>query len=165
MNSVRIKAALCIFLTILQMSYIFVMSAQDSEDSSVISAFVSKIVGQFTVEDFRDKSKQEQDDIVSSIDSPLREVAHFIEYAILGALLYLDLYYCFYRKGKRVLILTAAFMIGVIYAVTDEIHQIHVPGRAFEIFDIGLDSAGTLAGVLLTFLIMKIRSRKNEHTS
>ncbi len=68
--SVRWKAVLCIILAILQMSYIFVMSAQDSEDSSVVSAFVSKIVGQFTVGDFRDKTKEEQDDIVSAIDSP-----------------------------------------------------------------------------------------------
>ncbi len=147
--SVRWKAVLCIILAILQMSYIFVMSAQDSEDSSVVSAFVSKIVGQFTVGDFRDKTKEEQDDIVSAIDSPLREAAHFIEYTILGVLLFLSIYYSYYQRWKMRSYLLISFGIGLLYAVSDEIHQIFVPGRAFELFDIGVDAAGALTGGLL----------------
>ena len=50
-----------------------------------------------------------------------------------------------------------SFLIGVLYACTDEIHQIFVPGRACSIRDIGIDSAGVLTGILLLTLL---RGRK-----
>ena len=156
----RWKAVLCVILTIVQMSYIFVMSAQNSEDSSVISAFVSKIVGQFTVGDFRNKTSEEQDNIVSAIDSPLREAAHFIEYAILGILLYLSVYFCFAGRGKESIYLLPASGIGMLYAISDEVHQIFVPGRAFEFFDIAVDISGTVAGALVAFGLIRSAKKK-----
>ena len=39
-----------------------------------------------------------------------------------------------------------AFAITVLCAVGDEIHQIFVPGRAFQTSDILVDSAGALIG-------------------
>ncbi|MBO7376468.1 MAG: VanZ family protein, partial [Clostridia bacterium] len=43
----------------------------------------------------------------------------------------------------------------VLFAVSDEIHQIFVPGRAFEISDIVTDSAGVLIGCLLIFIFRR----------
>lgn len=42
-----------------------------------------------------------------------------------------------------------AFILTCIYALSDEFHQLFVPGRAFELLDIALDSLGALAGALL----------------
>ena len=38
--------------------------------------------------------------------------------------------------------------IAALYAVTDEFHQLFVPGRSGQFSDVVLDSAGALAGLL-----------------
>jgi len=40
-------------------------------------------------------------------------------------------------------------LLTSLYALSDEFHQLFVPGRAFELLDIALDSFGGLMGVLL----------------
>src|SRR5207248_6578032 len=64
-------------------------------------------------------------------DEILRKGAHLTEYAILGALLVRAL-------GRAV----QAFLVGVSYAVTDEIHQHFVRGRHASPFDVAFDAAG-----------------------
>ena len=71
-------------------------------------------------------------------DTILRKAAHATEYAILGALLVRAL-------GGR----APAVVLGVAYAVSDEIHQHFVPGRHMSALDVAIDSLGLLAGVLV----------------
>jgi VanZ like family len=71
-------------------------------------------------------------------DLVLRKLAHFCEYAILGALLLRAL-------GREAL----AVAVGVAYAATDELHQNFVAGRHAAFRDVAIDAAGVLAGVLL----------------
>jgi VanZ family protein len=71
-------------------------------------------------------------------DLVLRKLAHFCEYAILGALLLRAL-------GRE----THAVAAGVAYAATDELHQHFVPGRHAAFRDVAIDAAGVLGGVLL----------------
>jgi VanZ family protein len=71
-------------------------------------------------------------------DTILRKLAHVTEYAILGGLLQRALR----RPGLAV-------ALGVLYAVTDEVHQTFVEGRAGAPVDVGIDAVGALAGVLL----------------
>ena len=42
-----------------------------------------------------------------------------------------------------------AFVVGVLYAVTDELHQMLVPGRQGSLRDVLIDAAGVLAGVAI----------------
>jgi VanZ family protein len=81
----------------------------------------------------------------------LRKIAHFCEYAILGALLLRAL-------GRGEIVLGTGFILsprllsiaaGVAYAATDELHQHFVPGRHAAVRDVAIDAAGVLAGVLL----------------
>lgn len=46
-----------------------------------------------------------------------------------------------------------SILICIIYATSDEIHQIFVPGRACQIRDILIDSIGSITGVYLYKLI------------
>jgi VanZ family protein len=69
-------------------------------------------------------------------DLVLRKLAHAAEYAILAALLYRALR----RPGP-------AFVLAVAYAVTDEVHQLFVPGRAGRPLDVAIDAAGALVGL------------------
>src|SRR5690606_24042396 len=76
----------------------------------------------------------------------LRKSAHFLVYLVLGILLYRAL--CLSGiSGIGGMVL--AFLLGFFYAISDEVHQIFVPGRSGEIGDVLLDSAGVLIGVWL----------------
>ena len=71
-------------------------------------------------------------------DTVLRKCAHATEYAILALLLYRAI-------GQDL----PAFMIGLAYAVTDEIHQAFVRGRHASPFDVAMDAAGLALGLLV----------------
>jgi VanZ family protein len=71
-------------------------------------------------------------------DLVLRKIAHMAEYAILAVLF------------VRALGHGAAAVAGAVaYAVTDEIHQSFVAGRAGRAVDVLIDAAGALVGVLV----------------
>ena len=53
-----------------------------------------------------------------------------------------------------------AWLAGTLYAVTDEIHQSFVPGRSCELRDMGIDSCGVLAGVLVVSFLMRSKERR-----
>jgi VanZ family protein len=71
-------------------------------------------------------------------DTILRKAAHMTEYAILGALLLRAL-------GREL----PALLVGVAYAVSDEIHQHFVEGRHASAIDVVLDSVGVAVGIYL----------------
>jgi VanZ family protein len=70
-------------------------------------------------------------------DLVLRKLAHAGEYAVLGALL---LRAC---RSPRL-----AVGLGVLYAVSDEIHQSFVTGRHAAVTDVLIDTVGVAAGVV-----------------
>ena len=71
-------------------------------------------------------------------DLVLRKVAHAGEYAILGALLL--------RATRR---LPLSLAVGVLYAVSDELHQRTVEGRVGSPLDVLIDAVGVGAGLVL----------------
>jgi VanZ family protein len=70
-------------------------------------------------------------------DYVLRKGAHMTEYAILAVLLV--------RAVEREL---PAFALGVVYAVSDEVHQAFVRGRHASPLDVAIDSVGLALGLL-----------------
>jgi VanZ family protein len=70
-------------------------------------------------------------------DVVLLGLAHAAEYTVLGALLV--------RALRRPL---PAFALGILYAVTDELHQTFVSGRLGDPLDVLADAVGVAAGVL-----------------
>jgi VanZ family protein len=79
-------------------------------------------------------------------DTVLRKAGHMTEFAILGALLF--------RALAREL---PAFVAGVAYAVTDEIHQRFVEGRHASVIDVALDSVGVALGLYAANRLLKPR--------
>ena len=67
------------------------------------------------------------------------KVVHCILYFGLGTLLQLAL-------NKR----TVVFFLGVTYGILDEIHQLYVPGRSCDPWDMVADGAGILIGIFIT---------------
>ena len=93
-------------------------------------------------------------------DFIVRKSAHFLEFAGLAFLFNLALH-CRTKRLHPFL----SILFTSLYAVTDEIHQLFVEGRACRIGDWGIDTAGALAGTV-GFLVLfatasKIISAKN----
>ena len=84
----------------------------------------------------------------------VRKGAHFAEYTILGGFLVPAVTEWMAVDKTPVpdsvrSIRIISWLVGTLYAVTDEVHQYFVPGRSCELRDIGIDSCGVLAGVLV----------------
>ncbi len=71
-------------------------------------------------------------------DLVLRKLAHAAEFAVLGALLVR-------ATGRAGL----AFGLGVLYALSDEVHQVFVPGRVGAPLDVAIDAIGVAVGIAL----------------
>lgn len=90
----------------------------------------------------------------------VRKTAHTCEFALLGLILSNAFHVSKIDKWKL-----GAFLFSVLYACTDEIHQIFIPGRAGRITDVIIDSIGAILGIcayiVIHSIVLKIRSRKN----
>lgn len=74
------------------------------------------------------------------------KLVHMLEYTIFGILLVLAFRSDQIGKPMR----RANFqsiILGVLYGLTDEIHQYFVPGRTSSLADLGADALGILLGV------------------
>lgn len=123
----------------LVMLLIFNLSSQVAEHSNELSAGITKLIIK-AVKKVAPGVELEQ----KSINNRLRKNAHFFSYLLLGVFVYNAL-----RRsglqGWRCFIL--ALGICVLYAVTDEVHQLYVPGRGGQVRDVLIDSAGACVGI------------------
>ena len=142
--------------TVIWMLLIFLMSAQPAPESTTTSLTVGRMVCTVFVPGYRNMSAVDQLRLAKKIDHPVRKTAHATEYAILAILVFLAISYCRKRTYLH------SLCIAIAYAVSDEIHQYFVPGRACMVTDIVIDSSGALAGLFLVFLIKRIRNQKHE---
>lgn len=85
-------------------------------------------------------------EIVNIIHNPLRECMHSLEYLILGILTINVLKQASIKENIFIISILFCF----IYAATDEIHQLFIPGRTFEYFDIAMDMIGAVIGSWIT---------------
>jgi VanZ family protein len=80
---------------------------------------------------------------------------HLVAYFFLGAFLMVSVV-----KGKyKHLAIPAAFS-AIIYGITDEIHQLFVPGRSCTIRDVGLDSLGIGYALVIYLIVLEVRKNK-----
>ena len=134
------KKILLWILVLSWMGLIFYFSAQDSNKSTNQSrALISKTV---VVE-----NKTETQ--IENIDAKVRKTAHALVFLVLGLLV------CFLIKEytldiRKILIIS--FIICLLYACSDEVHQLCVPGRSGEIKDVLIDMIGTSIGLLVFYL-------------
>ncbi|MGL4913028.1 MAG: VanZ family protein [Romboutsia sp.] len=139
------RKIISLFLLVGWMIFIFYMSNQPANVSSTQSNFVLKLVEKlgFVID-------IEYVDIATTV---IRKGAHITEYTILGILSY-NVFILYYSR-REAMIIAIALTIG--YAITDEIHQLFVEGRAGRIIDILIDSIGASIGVTIGFAYNRIR--------
>ena len=86
----------------------------------------------------------------------IRKCAHMLEYAVLCMLTANALKNSGDKKWE-----IPSVIITLFYAFTDEIHQMLVPGRAGKTYDVAVDFAGIVIGLIMFKLILRYRSKKN----
>ena len=163
-------------LTLFWMAFIFMMSSAGKDESNSQSGAVCEFICEHFVEGYEEMAPEEQIQMQQKISFPVRKCAHLSEYAVLGALMTLTAV-SWRREGEdtmrtgetpggtvRILPVLAA---GFLYAVSDEIHQIFVPGRSGEPRDVLIDTSGVLIGICLVrfhFSLRERRKRKHPRT-
>lgn len=149
----KVRKNINLLLVIGWMFFIFYMSNKPAEVSNGQSDFVlnllnsiglnlNSVFGNFSI-------------------TIIRKGAHITEYLILFLLLYNYLKDCFINKKLYI----TCFIIVVIYACTDEFHQLFIPGRAGKITDVIIDSTGAMIGILIMYLKSKIGIDKKRNYS
>lgn len=124
--------------------FIFSNSLQNDVDSSsrsgAVLAWLQQIFGlQWLTEHF------------------LRKAAHFSEFLVLGVIGLK----CYSYYGVSVL---PALFTGLLTALTDETVQRFVEGRSSQVTDVWIDFAGCATGVLVLWLIGKLRKSSRTGT-
>lgn len=157
-----IRWIIYIVLTLCWMAVIYTFSAKNSTESQADSNGVGMFIGKTVISDFEDWSAEEQQEFAEKWDYPIRKAAHMTEYAVLGFLLVGAL---IYKRQKYKLNAVASLLVAVVYAVSDEIHQYFVPGRACRLYDVGFDSAGAFVGVLVGTALIAWWNGKLESSS
>ena len=79
----------------------------------------------------------------------IRKNAHFFIYLVLGVLVVNSLRAMDYPNLTGYQLVGLAVLICVLYAISDEMHQIFIPGRAGQIKDVMIDSGGAIVGIIL----------------
>ena len=137
--------ALHLLLTISIMVFIFIQSALPADLSKEESGVIVKVISGLFHTDMERTS------------FAVRKCAHFTEYLCLGISLLWTVRDLAMLPG-RVPFVLSPWIIGTVYAVTDELHQAFIPGRSCEPRDVIIDSVGVAAGVLMAVLFDKIRN-------
>ncbi len=153
-------------LTLAWMIMIFLFSAQEGDDSTQTSHRVGLFLGRILVSDFDRMSETEQLEWAEKIDLPVRKAGHATEYAVLAVLFFFALTGESDEIAERLRKSGAkpmrdsrylwSFLLTAVYAGTDEFHQLFVKGRAGSIIDVGIDSLGALAGLLILWGIRSL---------
>lgn len=146
-------------LMIIWMIIIFMFSARNGETSGQDSHRVGKLIGKIVISGFEEWSEDEQMEFAVKVDHVVRKTSHALEYTMLGILVvgaFLE-----WEKNRK-LQGVVYWLIGTFYAMTDEIHQLFVPGRSGQVSDVCLDSAGVMVGVGVSFLVVMIVQRRKK---
>ena len=136
------------------MIIIFWFSNQPATESSEISGTISYRLVEDTDEIFNWGLTTDQiGNIAGNIEYPIRKAAHMTEYAILFLLSYLATVKISMSQS-RFYNRSIAVLISLLYACSDEMHQLLVPGRSGRMIDVGIDMAGVLI-VLICMILSK----------
>ncbi len=152
-------------LTLL-MTGIFLFSAQPGDSSGRTSGPIALLVARLTVPGLEDLPPEAREDRLEQVHFVIRKLAHFSEFLLLGLVSRL---FCSVawseRKLPGTLLSSAALLFGALYAVTDEIHQLFVPGRSCELRDWLIDVCGVTVGVGIAWLAASLRRRSARKKS
>ena len=153
----RHRARLWIFglMTVCVMLAIFCFSAQNGDESRRLSdGFLASLLGRL-LDALLPRLTEK------GMDFDIRKYAHMTEFCVLGVCSFL--YLSERRRWARDLhAALLALGFSLLYAGTDELHQLFVPDRACRFADVLVDGVGILVGVALARLVQYLHDNKKK---
>lgn len=140
------------------MATVFYFSAEPADRSQATSdGFIFKIVSIFYPK-VKTMTDEQWNEFLEVLSNPVRKLAHFSIYGLMGVFSIMSL--ISYKTPKYNIRCILAWLICILYAVSDEIHQFFSSGRSCEVRDVLIDSSGALIGILaITGICIIIRKR------
>lgn len=154
-NIVRV---ILIILLCCTFSIIFGFSSQTGTKSAGISRKITEIITS-NIKAIQEKSEIEKEQILSNVEHIIRKLAHFSIYAVVGMLVML---LCKTYNLKNLDRIAITMIISIIYATSDEIHQIFVNGRGPMFADVLIDTFGAFVGMNVVLVCSQIKKALNK---
>lgn len=158
----KTKITRCVILMLILFAFIiiFLFSSENSDKSEGTSNKVIDFI--ININPYtKNLSNIQKNELSKKMLTPIRKLAHFSIYTVVGATVMS--YMCTYDIDKKNKIYVT-LGIGMIYAISDEIHQLFVSGRTGRIIDVLIDTIGVLFGIGIVIIIRKrIKSRKKSN--
>ena len=147
----KLKQCLLWTTVLLTAAMIWIFSSQNAEQSAALSgSLLEKLLHCFGLDNLGEET-------LGILRGLIRKAGHFAEYALLGFLcMFLADSYALRYRGA------AAWGGATGYAITDEIHQMMVAGRAGMVSDVLLDSVGVLTGIWIALILMKLMKNQSK---
>lgn len=143
---------------VLWMALIFAFSNQkDVESSNVSDGFIDRTVVKIYKIFNENITKEKENEIIEKYTYPIRKLAHYTLYFILGILSFLVVKD--YSINKKLIIYS--LLICFLYACSDEFHQLFIIGRSARALDVMIDTFGSLCGISIFYIFNKKMSKKS----
>lgn len=149
-KKIIILRIILIILLVIVFINIFGFSSQNSEQSGNLSRTITLKITQ-NIKTIQNLENGQKEQTLNIIETVIRKVAHFSEYTIVGILLMSLISTYNLRQKNRFLI---SIGIGFLYACSDELHQLFVPGRSAQFTDVLIDTSGVFMGCIIVFLMI-----------
>lgn len=170
-KKIVVSSIATIFLILLY-ALIFSFSEQDGETSGGLSRMISeKCVELLNALSGRRFTDLMMESMAEYFENPIRKLAHFCEYAVMGGLLF-GIWYPWFgiagkerktKSGKMRKQWPALIKIIIpwvfVSAALDEIHQLFVPDRCGNFWDVLLDTSGGCFGLFCCMIGVKYMFR------
>ncbi|EJO5346041.1 VanZ family protein [Clostridium botulinum] len=134
--------------SLIWMIVIFIFSNQPGESSNKNNFFIADVLRKGKITLFKHID-------YNFLNFLIRKAAHVTEYFILFMLLYFALKKTIYKNTK-----VKAAIITILYACSDELHQLFIPGRDGKIRDVLIDSIGVFIGIVIIYIFQFIKKHK-----
>lgn len=171
----KVQRSLMYLPAIFFMVVIFWFSSQPAEESSAESSMVVNFV-LHGIENIRGSvfSTEEFTNWAEKIHTPIRKLAHMTEYALLAWTIFIPTLFWNKEKlwrrhikaeptvwkllDKRIVakICLGSVFATMLYAGTDEFHQLFVEGRSGKVIDVLIDTCGAALGILGFLLLWRV---------
>ena len=162
-----------VVLLVVTLASIWMLTEQNVEQTSSLSESTARAV-EGRAADVRSDAAQESQagDAVEGADSTatvahpdpfapvrlwmganIRRVAHTVEFFFVGLFASLAVVCLDKRVSPTRLWRASVLAFCAVCSVGDQVHKIFVPGRHFDVVDLGFDAAGYIAAMLLVLLV------------
>ncbi len=150
--NIKIQRVIFDILTIITFIAIFIFSNQNGEKSGSTSrSFTRKIIEILRID--KNLNEIEKEELIANSQYIIRKLAHFTIYTIAGINIYGFVNTYNIKKSNKLII---TILIGILYAISDEMHQMFSGGRTPAVKDVCIDTIGVMFGICTFIAIDKI---------